>query len=188
MRNTITPSEIKCGRTVQMSTALINTGSDEEEDVELEISNVELGISFRETFDLSDDPFDSDSKFRKTFTISIDQDVAPGIYPILSKVVFDDGRDTESDTVELIVTQCEIFAEEEEEEEEEEVVVIQAPVTQTPLDVVTAGVVSAPTLPVTEEKSLFKSNGFLAVLVAGEVLLVIVAILIVVAIVRNKRE
>ena len=187
LRNSLTPSEIKCGRTVQLSTAVINTGSGDEDDVSLEITNTELSISFRETFDLSDDPFDDDSKFRKTFTFTIPQDVAPGIYPILSKVTFDDGKDTETETAELIVAQCEIF--EEEEEEEEEVVVVQPPVTQpTDLDVVTAGIVSAPTLPVTEEKSLFQSTGFLAVLIAGEVLLLIIAVLIIIAVVRRRRE
>jgi len=189
LRNSLTPSEIKCSRTVQLSTAVINTGSDDQEDAELEITNTELGVSFRETFDLSDEPFDDDSKFRKTFTFNIDQDVAPGIYTILSKVTFNEGRDTESETVELAVAQCEIFAVEE-EEEEQEVVVVQPPVVTEPVDlgVVTAGVVSAPTLPVTEEKSLFQSNGFLAVLVAGEVLLVIIAILIIFAVVKGRRQ
>src|SRR3990167_6599048 len=60
LRNTLTPSEIKCGRTVQLSTAVINTGADDEDGVTLEITNAELGVSFKETFDLSNDPFDED--------------------------------------------------------------------------------------------------------------------------------
>jgi hypothetical protein len=186
-RNTLTPSEIKCGRTVQLSVAVINTGADDEDDVTLEITNAELGISLRETFDLSNDPFDDDSKFRKTFTLSIPQDVEAGIYTIPSQVTFNDGSDTETETTELVVAQCEIF-EEEEEEEEEDVVVVQPPIDTTPTDVVTAGTVTAPTLTATEEKSLFQSKGFLVALIAGEVLLVIVAILIVMAVVRRKEE
>jgi len=193
LRNTLTPSEIKCSRSVQLSVAVINTGSDNEDDVILEITNTELGIGFRETFDLSDDPFDDDSKFRKTFRLAIPQDVAPGIYTIPSQVTFDDGSDTESETTELIVTQCEILAAEEEEEEEEDqdVVVVQPPVTTsttTTGSVVTAGTVSAPTLSVTEEKSLFQSTGFLIALIAGEVLLVIIAILIIMAVIRKRGE
>ena len=186
LRNSLTPSEIKCGRTVQLSTAVINTGSSNEDDVSLEVTNTELGVSFRETFDLSDDPFDDDSKFRKTFTFTLPQDVVPGIYSLLSKVIFDDGSDTETETAELIVAQCEIF---EEDEAEEEVVVVQPPVTpSTDLDVVTAGIVSAPTLPVTEEKSLFESTGFLALLIGGEVLLLIIAVLVIIAVVKRRRE
>jgi hypothetical protein len=154
----------------------------------LEVTNTELGVSFSNTFDLSEDPDDDNYDVTKTFTFIVPDDVAPGIYPISSKVTFDEGDETESDIVELTVTQCEILVEEE-EEEEEEVVVVQPPVTDTtPTNVVTAGTVTAPTLPVTEEKSLFQSSGFLIALLAGEVILVIVAILIVVAVVRKKGE
>ena len=67
---------------------------------------------------------------------------------------------------------------------------MQPPVVTQPtdLDVITAGVVTAPTLPVTEKKSLFQSSGFLIALIAGEVLLVIIAILIVMAVVKGRRE
>ncbi|HJO13072.1 MAG TPA: hypothetical protein QGI39_13635, partial [Gammaproteobacteria bacterium] len=36
-RNSLSPSEIKCGRTVQLSTAVINTGADDEDDVVLDV-------------------------------------------------------------------------------------------------------------------------------------------------------
>jgi|TARA_B100001971_G_scaffold102152_1_gene94138 hypothetical protein len=181
-RNSLSPSEIKCGRTVQLSTAVINTGADDEDDVVLDVVNSELGINFRETFDLTNDPFDDDSKFRKSFTLSIPEEVATGIYSIPATVTFNDGSDTETVTAELIVDQCEIF---EEDEEEEDVVVVQD---TTPADVITAGTVTTPTLPVIEESSLFESKGFLTALVVGEVLLVIIAILIVVAVVRKRGE
>ena len=189
LRNSLTPSEIKCSRTVQLSTAVINTGNDDEDEAELEVTNTDLGVNFREVFDLTDDPFDDDSKFRKTFTFSVPSEVPSGIYPIISKVTFDDGRDTESDIVDLVVGTCESLAPVEEEPEEEEpvVVVVQPPVTPTvPTGQVVAQPVSAPTLPTTEEKSFFQSSGFLIMLVVGEVLLVIIAIMVVVAVVRRR--
>jgi len=194
LRNTLTPSEIKCGRTVQLLTNVINTGADDEDDVSLEVTNTELGVSLKETFDLSNDPFDEDSKFGKTFTLTIPQDVAPGIYTMQSVATFNDGSDTETDAADLVVAQCEVLAEEEAAEEEEEdedtgVVVVQPPVTETPqTGMVTAGTVSAPTLPATGEKSLFESNGFLVALVVGEVLLVIIAILLVASVMRKKSQ
>ncbi|MBW2977019.1 hypothetical protein KY347_06250 [Candidatus Woesearchaeota archaeon] len=206
-RNSLTPSEIKCGRSVQLSTAVINTGADDEDDVVLEVSNVELGISFRETFDLSNDAFDDDSKFSKTFTFNMPEDVAPGIYSIQSRVIFNDGKDIETETAELVVNQCEIFVEEEAEcetdddcgsnevcedgecvEEEEEVVVVQPPVTsepETPTGM-TTGEVTTPVLPATEEKSLFETQGFLIALIAGEVLLLLIAILLIVVLFRKR--
>src|SRR3989338_2467527 len=153
LRNAITPSEIKCGRTVQLSTGVINTGADDEDDVVLEVANTELGVSFRETFDLTNDAFDEDSKFRKTFTFSVPQEVAPGIYTINSKVTYNNGDDTKTETVDLVVAQCEIAkepVEEEpkEEEKKEEVVVVQPPVTQQtiPTGQVTGELITTPTL------------------------------------------
>ena len=194
LRNTLTPSEIKCGRTVQLSTAVINTGADDEDDVTLEVTNTELGVSFRETFDLSNDPFDEDSKFAKSYTMTIPQDTASGIYTLQSAVTFNSGSDTETDTADLVVAQCEVFAGEEVAEEEEEaeedtgVVVVQPPVTTPKTDVITAGAVTAPTLPATEEKSFLESNGFLVALVVGEVLLVVIAILLVTAVMRKRSQ
>ena len=192
LRNTITPSEIKFGRTVQLSTAVINTGADDEDDVSLEVTNAELGVNFRETFDLSNDPFDEDSKFSKTFTTTIPQDVAPGIYTLQSVVTFNGGSDTGTNAADLVVAQCEVIAEKDKEAakkgEDTSVVVVQPPVTETPTNWVTAGTVSAPTLPATGEKSLFESTSFLVALVVGEVLLVIIAILLVTAVMRKRSQ
>ena len=189
LRNSLTPSEIKCGRTVQLSTAVINTGSSDEEGVTIEIANTDLGVSFRETFDLSDDAFDEDIKFRKTFSFAVPQDVAAGIYPIKSTVSFNDGSDTETQTAELIVTTCEIFAQQQEAEQQEDVdvVVVQPTVEPEVRELITAGVVTAPSLP-TKEKSLLDNKAFLIILVIGEVLLVIVALLIVVAVSRKRTQ
>ena len=194
-KNSLTPSEIKCGRTVRLTSTVMNLGEDDEDGVTLEIINAELGVSFTDTFDLSSDPDDDNYDVTKTYTFSVPDDVAPGIYAINSKATFDDGGDTETDTVDLVVAQCEVFAQKEaaeegkDAEEDTGVVVIQPPVTETPkTGMVTAGTVSAPTLPATEEKSFFGSSGFLVALVAGEVLLVIIAILLVTAVMRKRKE
>lgn len=190
LRNSLTPSEVKCGRNAQLSTTVINTGSSDEEDAALEVANTDLGVNFRETFDLSNEPFDDDSKFRKTFSFTIPQDVAAGIYPIKSTVSFDDGSDTETKTAELVVNTCEIFAQQQREKQQEDVdvVVVQPTVAEPEVsELITAGAVTAPSLP-TKEKSLLDNKAFLIVLVIGEVLLVIVAILIVVAVSRKRSQ
>jgi len=207
LRNDLTPSEIKCSRNVQLSTAVINTGSDEQEEATLEVSNAELGVSFKETFDLTNDPFDEDSKFRKTYTIMVPEDAQPGIYPIQSKVTYNDGRDIKTETADLTVQKCELTQEPEVEcetdndcgrnevcdkgaciEEEEEAVVVQTPTPTPTPPVITGEVVTTPKLPTTGEKPLFETSGFLIALIAGEVLLLIIAILIIVAVFRKRRE
>lgn len=191
-KNSLTPSEIKCSRSVQLSTAVINTGADEEDAVVIEVANAELGVSFKETFDLTNNAFDVDSKFAKTYTFSVPQEVAPGIYTITSKVTYNNGDDTKTETADLVVAQCEIVKKEEPKEEvkKEEVVVVQPPVTQptTPTGQVIAETITTPTLPATEEKSLFETQGFLTALIAGEVLLLVIAILLIVVIVRKRRD
>ena len=186
-RNSVSPSEVQCSRSVQLSSSLINTGSDEEDDVELEISNSDLGVSFSETFDLSNDPFDEDSKFSKTFSFTVPDSVRAGNYPIESRVTFNDGTDVETEAVDLVVRSCDVAAEEEPAEEEDsgEVVVVTPPTTQQPTTPGTAQPVTPPTLPSTEE-SIFQSNGFLIALIVGEVMLVLIAILIVVAVARRR--
>jgi len=199
LRNTLSPSEVQCSRIVQFSTGVINTGSNEQDDTMLEISSPNLGVSFKETFDLSDDAFDDDSKFSKAFTFTVANNVPTGVYPVMSKVTFDDGKESETETADLAVRACEAAATEtkeeskeeaKKEETKEEVIVVQPPqVTQptVPTGAGTAQIVTQPTLmPVVEQKSLFESTGFLTALVAGEILLVLVAILIVVAVVRKR--
>jgi len=191
LRNSLTPSEIKCSRTVQLSTSVINTGADDEDEVTLEVTNAELGVSFREMFDLTNDAFDDDSKFRKTFTFTVDGDVASGIYPITSKVFFDENTDSKIATTELVVGECETLKKEEpkvEDKKDEDVVVVTKPTTPVVTQPGTAQPVTTPTLKSTEETSLFKSSGFLIALLVGEILLVIVAVVVVVSVLKRKKE
>ena len=195
LSNALAPSEVKCARNVQLSTSVINTGSDQQDDAILEVSNEELGIALNEAFELSEDAFEDDSKFSKAFTIKVSEDTDEGTYPIVSKVTYNGGRNSKTETADLTVTQCEIAAKDEDEDaatkEDEEskddtVVVVQPPQNDQG-NLVTAGAVTAPQLP-TEEKSIFESQSFLVALVVGEVLLVLIAILLVVAVAKKRRE
>lgn len=190
LSNALTPSEVKCGRTVQLQTSVINTGSEEQEEATLEVTSEELEISLKETFDLSDDAFDEDSKFSSTFTFTVPEDVEEGIYPITSKVTYNNGRNSKTDTADLTVEQCEIREEEEvpeepadeEEEEDDGIVVVQPPQDDSDVDIT----VTPPQLP--EEESIFENKTFLVALVVGEVLLVLIAILLVVAVANKRRR
>jgi len=183
-RKSLSPSEISCQRTTQLSVGVINTGAQEEEETVLEIANADLGVNLRETFDLSDDPFDSDSKFIKTYSVRVADDVAPGIYPIVASVTFDDGDETETTTLDLAVGSCAAAQETVEEvtEEEPEVVVVSPPTQIIP----TTGVTVTEPTQAAEQKSLLQSGNFVTALIVGEVLVVIVAILLVVALMRRR--
>ena len=195
LRNSVTPSEVKCGRTVQLSTGVINTGGDDEDGVVLEVSNTDLlGMSFRETFDLTNEAFDSDSKFQKTFSYNVPADTAPGSYPITSKVIFNDGRDVETETADLVVGVCDVTAkkeakapEEEQKTEESAVVVVKPTQTAQTTQPGTAQTVSQPVLAKPQQTSMFgSSNNFLSTLIVGEIALVIVAVIIIFAVMRRR--
>lgn len=185
LKKSLNPTELTCQRSVQLSIGVINTGQEEEEQTVLELINEELGISFRETFDLSDDPFDKDSKFSKLYTVRIPEDQSVGVYPILAQVIYDDGDEVTSTNLDLVINACEIQTkvEEEEEEEPEVVVVTPQPITPplTPTPIVT---ISQPA--VTEEKSLLGSAGFVAVLIVGEILVVVAAVFLVMTLMRRR--
>jgi len=196
-RTLLSPSELSCQRTTQLTVGVLNTGSNDQDDSVLEIANSELEINFRETFDLSDDPFDSDSKFSKTYSVRLPDTVEPGIYPIVSQVIYDDGDETETKTLELLVSACEKLApveEEPEEEEEPEVVVITPQPTVPTTPVVTVTEPTTPVVTVTEptgavvseETSLLSSTGFVSALIVGEVLVVIIAIVLIVTLMRRR--
>lgn len=198
-RTSLTPNEISCQRTVQLSVGTINTGAEEEDGVVLEITNTELGVNFREVYDLTDDPFDTDSKFNKVYTVRVPNEVQAGIYPIQAKVLFDDGDKSETTNLELVVGNCEALTKPEEvekppveeeeekvEEEKPEVVLVSPPQVTVPENSVTT--VSEPTGSVitTEEKSLFDNSWFVVALIGGEIFVILLIIILVFAFMRRR--
>ena len=187
--NTLSPIELACQRSAQLSVGVINTGAEEEDGVVLEVTNTELDVNFREVFDLTNDPFDSDSKFSKTYTVRVADDQPAGIYTILSQITFDDGSETATNSNELVVGVCEALKKTEEpkveEEKEEPEVVVVTPQPTAPTASVVSVTQPTTTPTVTEEKSLFGNTWFLAALIGGEMLVVFIAILLVVALRRR---
>ena len=183
---TLSPIELACQRSAQLSVGVINTGAEEEDGVVFDATNAELDVNFREVFDLSNDPFDSDSKFSKTYTLRVPDDQPAGIYTILSQITFDDGSETVTNSNDLVVGVCEALKKAEEpkvEEKEEPEVVVVTPQPTAPTVPTANVVVTQPTAPTTisEEKSLLQNPMFIAALIGGEVLIVITAILLVAA-------
>lgn len=111
-RLSLSPEQVQCSRNTQFSVNLINTGQEDEEDIELRITNTQLGIDETDTFDLDEGEFDDDMKYSRSFSFTVDEDVAAGTYPIEARVTYDDGGETETERVSLLVQEC--------EEEEEE--------------------------------------------------------------------
>jgi len=124
MRADLTPSTIKCQRDISINTEIINTGSEDEDDVTLKIINNDLSINSLAT-NIELEEGTEDNKFTKVVTQSISDNTRSGIYPITVNAYFD-GELSESETVDLTVEKCvpaQEISEEEKEGPEVEVVI-----------------------------------------------------------------
>ena len=165
IRAALTPSTIKCQRTVSINTEIINTGSDDEDDVTLEILSSELGISSLTT-DIDLEEGTDDNRFTKLVTAPISEDVPLGVYPIIINAYYD-GKLSESKTVDLTVQEC-ILVEEVKEKVKEE---------KPSVEVIRPEVVKEPTPSV--EISFFDTDEFFVLLAILIVIFIGMAIFII---------
>jgi len=125
IRTLLNPKTISCQRQISLNTEIINTGADDEEDVSLEITSPELGISSL-TDGIELDEGTDDNRFSKLITSSVSNDVLPGTYPITINTYYD-GKLSETEIVNLDVLECELVKKikEEVKEEKPKVVVLK---------------------------------------------------------------
>jgi len=116
IRAALAPSIISCQRRISINTKIINTGTDDEDDVTLEVTSPELGVSFVINIDLDEGP--DDSSYTKLITETISSGVLPGIYPIKVNTFYD-GKLSEARIINLEVERCELVKEIREEVKEE---------------------------------------------------------------------
>ena len=79
--SSLTPSTIKCQKTISINTEIINTGADDEDDVTLEIISAELGINSL-TNNIELDEGTDDNRLTKLIKETIGDNVLPGTYTI----------------------------------------------------------------------------------------------------------
>ncbi len=162
-RRELDPDIYECSRKGTLDIEVMNTGSSNEDEVELEVKSSDLGIDVRERdIELGSNPDDDDNSYTKTIPINLSNSLAAGTYKIdirayYSKDIIDDYKQ-----VELVVKDCVAAAAE--EEEEEPVEVVQKPV-------IPAGGEIEPTTEIiptaTTEVSFMESPAYLAVLALG---------------------
>ncbi len=202
-RQTLLPSTITCGGTTSLTIGIINTGSDDQEEVELKIIGTGLEYENMVTIDSIDaDPFDDSCKYSKSFTIPIDKDVSPGVYPITFITTYDNGRETLEDSVELTVLECQ-----KEEKPAEDTTDNTDSGSSTNSDTTTkdtsstddeVDVIITPTTPVqppittpttqTEEKSFFESGWFIGLFIGAQLLIIIIVLVLVVMFLNKKNN
>ena len=101
----ISPGIIKCERDVGFEIEVTNIGQRDEDDVSIEITNSELDLDIKESsIELDKDP-DDDNSFERRYYIDLPEDLDAKTYPITYRVYYDN-KLSDTETEELIVTQC----------------------------------------------------------------------------------
>lgn len=126
-------STLECRRTTSLFVEVINLGSEDEDEVVIDIRSDELGINFRAVDVELDEGSDEDSVFKEVYQITVPDEQEAGTYQITVKAYYDTTKLKDTETVELVVQDCGAVVDEEEdtgidvvteEEEEDEVELI----------------------------------------------------------------
>ena len=119
----LNPGVVKCEKTTTLNTELINLGTDEEDEVALEITSPELEFNFRKE-DIELEEGTDDNRYSRTLNIAIPDKLAVGTYPIEINAYYDTIKLSDTETVNLEVQECKKIIKEEEKVKAEPVVVI----------------------------------------------------------------
>lgn len=174
-------ANLKCSRTTQLGVSVINMGTSNEDAVLLTVTNNDLGISKKDTFDLDNDPFGSDSKYSNTYPIIVSKDQEAGTYPINVKVSYNSGAKIAEKNVDLVVEDC--------VSKPTTVVVQPTPTTTTTIPPTPAEI--AVTQP--EEQGILASlqsaignKGIFALILLAELVVIIIGVVLVVSWIKRK--
>ncbi len=183
-KKSLNPAEVACNRkNVQVATTVINIGNEDEENVKFEVASPDLGVDFKEEVgELEAEPNEDSSRFSKTFTFNVPNDVEAGSYPVTLRVLYDDDRKKTEETLTLTVNDCETAKKEVKEtvKEEEEVEVV------TPPPVVVQPPVTVPPDTTVTEESFFKSNAFVVGVIIAEIIVVVLGIILLVVLFARR--
>ena len=188
----LNPSTASCTFNTQLAVKLVNIGDNDEDDIELVISNSELNIEEIELIDRLEegDSDDDDTYFKKTYNLQIPSDANLGSYVLTGKVYYDDGDEDEAISAILNVVGCGGSSTatgttvdlDDEQEETVEVITTAAPITSTSQ---TATATTDSTDDEVEQDSFFDSGVYVGFLIAAIVIVLLVIVGLVVAIGRK---
>ncbi|MEK6891987.1 MAG: hypothetical protein AABX25_02260 [Nanoarchaeota archaeon] len=176
----VVPSEVSCSRkNLKLNVGILNIGTEDEETVNLGMSNSDLGIDIKDQItDLIAEANSEESKFSKTYTFSVPNSVEAGTYPIDLSILYNDDRKKTVGTVQLTVSDCPTATTESAQTTQ------TTQTTATPTTTQTTGNVVLPPLPpdtTVSEESFFKGNAFVIGIIIAEIIAVIVGIILIVA-------
>ena len=193
----VNPTEVSCKRkNVRLNVGILNIGTSDENTVNLEMSNSDLGIDIKDQItDLLAEPNSESGKFSKAYTFSVPDNVQAGTYPIDLSVLYNDDRVKSSGTVQLTVTDCPTGTTETTSTQNNQNAQTYTQTTQTTATPATTtttqttgNVVLGPLPPDTTvtQESFFKSNAFVIGILIAEIIAVVVGIVLIVVLFARR--
>jgi len=176
---------LKCTRSTTLDLKVINTGSNDEDEVAVLASNKDLGLNYKITgLELFSDPDDGDNEWTKTLEISAPDTLKPGNYPISIKVYYSgddkDGVLADDKKVSVNVENCTDAQPASSQTANNQVEVITTttqPGQAAANNSLPAGFTDVPTT--VEKKSFFDSSAFLIVLVVAIIAVIGIGLLMI---------
>ncbi|MBU0456796.1 MAG: hypothetical protein ABH824_01340 [Nanoarchaeota archaeon] len=101
----LSTEEVSCFRRSQLTVEVTNFGSNKQKHAALSIDSTDLNINMDYMLDLADGSSD-DNSITKQLSIDLDNNLAPGIYPIIATAYYDYDILVDKDNVNLIVKEC----------------------------------------------------------------------------------
>ena len=164
---------LKCNRVTDLVTTIYNIGT-KDEDIDLIVSNTQLGINQKQSFSLDSGNDESDIKATKRISVDL-TNAAPGTYSMLVRAEYDEGDEQESATVSLKVEDCATSAVNQTKEDED--VIVQPTQPTTPVNVVPA---------IVEEPAFMEQYGAALLLGLAYLVVIVIGVLLVVNILRKR--
>lgn len=179
------PSEVACSRkNVKLNMGILNIGTEDEEIVNLELSNSDLGIDIKDQIiDFIAEANSAESRYSKTYTFSVPKDIEAGTYPIELSILYNDDRKRTDGTVQLTVSDCPTATTETTGTQNTQTTQTTTTPTTTTTTQTTGNVVLGPLPPDTTvtQESFFKGNAFVIGIIIAEIIAVIVGVILIVA-------
>lgn len=178
-RDALSPAEISCSRkNLQLAVTLLNIGTEDEDDVTLQISNADLGIDVKDNIgQLRAVPNEPESRFSKVYRFNVPSNADSGSYPINLRILYNNDRKLTEDTLTLTVNDC-AAASQQNKTQTQSVDLSTQPSGST--DRTTVVVQQVPPDTVVSTEGFFKGNGFVIGIVAVEIIAVIAGIVLLV--------
>jgi len=175
---TVSLETLKCSRTTEVTSTIYNIG-DSDEDVELSVYNMDLGINQKQTFDLDSGNDEDDIKATKTFSLDL-KNVEAGSYTFYVKAAYDDLNAQETQTFSLKVEDCATAK----PATTTPVTTTTQPATTTPVTTTVAPIMSVPAI--VQEDSFMEQYGSVVLLALAYLVVIIVGILLVVSLLKKR--